>query len=130
MKRPSLHVLPTAKAPPHLPAGDPAAGLVSELTTMTETLSGLAHDVRGQFVREAAEAAVGEIAHAVDRLVIQRYRWIILSLVGGIVLGTLIGGVAGYWLRIAVFPPIMCSNQPDGSYACWWYVRQPTPKKG
>lgn len=110
----------TSREPPA--TGDPAIPLMAAVGRMAENIDALVHDVRGEFVRESAGAAISEIARAVDRLVIQRYRWAIVTAAAIAVLNLAIGAVAGYWFCIAT---IKCAEQSNGARVCGWYERLP-----
>jgi ABC-type cobalamin transport system permease subunit len=69
------------------------------------------------------DMAVGEVARSVDRLVIQRWRWIVATAVALMVVMLALGGVAGYEVLSHTTP---CNDQVDGSRVCGWYERRPT----
>jgi hypothetical protein len=70
------------------------------------------------------DMAVGEVVRSVDRLVIQRWRWIVATAAALMVAMLALGGVAGYEVLSHTTP---CNDQVDGSRVCGWYERRPTP---
>ena len=77
--------------------------------------------------RTAADRVVYELPGAVDRLVLQRSRHLMLMAAGGAVL-LLVLGVAGGWAWRGnwpgeALPGFTCADQPDGSRVCYEYVR-------
>lgn len=69
------------------------------------------------------DMAVGEVVRSVDRLVIQRWRWIVATAAALMVVMLALGGVAGYEVLSHTTP---CNDQVDGSRVCGWYERRPT----
>jgi hypothetical protein len=79
--------------------------------------------------RAAADRVVYELPGAVDRLVLQRSRRLMLMVAAGAMLFLVLGVVGGWILRgdwpgeaLAGFT---CADQADGSRLCYKYVRDP-----
>jgi hypothetical protein len=82
-----------------------------------------------ELTRSAAERVVYQLPSAVDRLVLQRSRQLMLVAAGGAVL-LLVLGVAGGWVWRGnwpgeALPGFTCADQPNGSRVCYEYVRPP-----
>jgi hypothetical protein len=79
--------------------------------------------------RAAADRVVYELPGAVDRLVLQRSRRLMLTAAAGAAL-CLVLGVAGGWVWRGnwpgeALPGFTCADQPDGSRLCYKYMREP-----
>ncbi|MGC2523074.1 MAG: hypothetical protein WA417_10630 [Stellaceae bacterium] len=83
--------------------------------------------------RTAADRVVYELPGAVDRLVLQRSRHLMLLAAGGAVLLLVLGVACGWawrgnWPGEAL-PGFTCADQPDGSRVCYEYVRPPAASR-
>jgi hypothetical protein len=76
----------------------------------------------------AAEAITGEAVYSIDRLVLQRYRRLVLLAALVLVLGIGAGLGVGYWLRGGA-PTAQCAAQ-NGGVACWYWLAPPTQPEG
>lgn len=95
------------------------------LLSVADDVSRLLTDAREKAGRDTARAVAAELPGAIDRLVLIRWRrLIIMMLLGGAALWAL-GLVGGYVLRGAG-PALQCSAvQPNGMRVCWRWEAGP-----
>jgi hypothetical protein len=105
-------------------SGDPAEPVMASLLEVADKIERLLSDARGQAAVQVARNVATELPGAVDRLVLQRYRRMVVAVVVfGLVACCGSAGV-GYWLRGAP-PELQCADQAGGARVCWTWVRTP-----
>jgi hypothetical protein len=129
MKRPLVTDLPPEPPPRRPPVTDPAEPVIQAMLSVVDNVGRLLEDAKMQAGGEIARRIAGELPRAIDRLVIQRYRFLVAVAVFAAVVACGAGGVAGYWLAESQ-AQARCADQPDGSRVCWRWERLPDKMLG
>ena len=116
-RKPRMDLAPAASS-----SGDPAEPVIAALTALADDVSRLVGEAREEAAKTVARAVAAELPGAVDRLVLYRYRRLLLVVVLGGVMLLGVGMACGYYLRGAG-PIVQCADQKDGSRLCWRWER-------
>lgn len=120
---------PLRRGAPPPPDIDPGVVLANTLTALADDLQRTLTEVKQQAVVDLARDIAAELPGAIDRLVLQRYRRLVLLAVLVLALGTACGVAAGYALR-GMGEGLRCADQPDGSRVCLRVDRPARPARG
>lgn len=130
VRRPVVIEQPSART---IDVADPGQRLVEDIArevdrlgVVADRVDGLLHEVRTVAGRELAGASLGEVARAVDRLVIQRYQWWMCGYGVLIVLALGAGAALDRWVLPAGNVPVavICEpHQPGQVFNCTMQMR-------
>jgi hypothetical protein len=114
---------PPDDGPPFDP-GDPIAPLIKAMLSAVDDNARLVGEVKAAGAEIAGHLAVEELPGAVDRLVMYRYRRLLVW-ISVVWLCALCVGFGAGWLARGGAPALTCEAQKGGGVACWYWLTPP-----
>lgn len=113
----------TPLAAPPTVNGDPALEVMRSMKMAAEDISRVMAEAKAHAGEHLAARISEELPFAIDRLLLQRYRRLMVLAVLGGLLACAGAGLAGWWLRGA--PPGVTCGEQSGGVACWYWIQSP-----